>query len=275
MRYITFEALDGKKIHSKDFGLFVSKFRPSPPSLRNVFDELNGRHGQIDFGSTYDNRTIEFEGFFNGKTSEAYPLYRDRIFRIFASLKPFYLIDSAQPWKRWLVRLDGDWDVDKVNLSKFGEVKATFITTGKPFAETNATTLEPKVWKDNGWWWGAGISWGDDDQYVYDTNEFVVRNYGDIPVDPRNAELIIRYQGASTDLKITNLTTGEVFQHYGATGTPDLLEINGIRTLKNGLSVITSTNLRLLTLDTGVNSFKVEGTTGAFTLSFNFRYLYL
>lgn len=275
MRFITFEYLDGTKINSKDFGLFVSKFRPSPPSLRNTFDELNGRHGQIDFGASYDNRTIEFEGFFNGKTSEAYPLYRDRIFRNLARLKSFYLIDSAQPWKRWLVRLDGEWDVDKVNLSTFGEVKATFITTGQPFAETNATTLQPKVWKDGGWWWGAGISWGDDDEYIYSSTSFTVRNFGDVPVDPRQSELVIKFTGESSNLTITNTTTGDVFQYNGTTGASDTIAINGIRSLKNGLSIISSTNLKLITIEQGDNAFTVAGTTGAFTISFEFRYLYL
>lgn len=275
MRFLTIEALDGTRVDTKDIGLFVSKFRPSSPKLRNVFDELNGRHGQIDFGASYDNRTIDFEGFFNGKSTAAYPLYRDRLFRIFGGLKSFYVIDSAQPWKRWLVRVEGDWDVDKVNLTTFGEVKITFITTGKPFAETNVTTLEPKVWKDNGWWWGAGIAWGDDDEYIYTIPSFTVRNFGDVPVDPRQSELVIRFTGASSNLSITNLTTGDVYQYIGTTGASDTLEINGIRSLKNGLSVISSTNLKLITIQKGDNQLLVEGATGAFTVSFEFRYLYL
>lgn len=275
MRFITIQKLDGTQVKTKDVGLNISKFRPSPPTLRNVFDSLNGRHGQIDFGASYEPREIEVEGFFNGITHEYYPLYRDQLFRMFGSLEAFYIIDSAQPWKRWLVRINGDWDVDKVNLSTYGEFKLTFITVESPFAETNATTLEPKVWKDEGWWWGSNVFWGDDDEYIYKTSQFIVRNFGDVPIDPRQTQLVLTYKGPSNNLVITNTTTGEQFKYFGTTTIDDDLKIDGIRTLKNGLSVIADTNLKLLTLKPGENIFTVAGNTGKFTLSIEFRYLYL
>lgn len=275
MRYVTIEHLDGTTVDSRDFGFVVNRFHVPAPTVLNKSETIDGRHGGIDFGASYGPREIELEGYFNGKTVAAYPLYRDRIFRMFGGLKSFYIIDSYQPWKRWLVRVDGDWDVDRLGRTAFGEVKMTLKTQNLPFAETNATTLEPKVWKDNGWWWGAGIAWGDEDAYVYTTPSFTVKNFGDVPVDPRQSELVITFNGVSTNLSITNETTGDVFQYYGTTGASDEIEINGIRPLKNGLSAIADTNLKLITIEPGENDFTVDGATGAFTISFEFRYLYL
>lgn len=275
MRYVTIEHLDGTTIDSRDFGFVVSRFHVPAPTIINKSENIEGLHGQIDFGASYAPRELELEGYFNGKTVAAYPLYRDRVFRMFGGLKSFYIIDSYQPWKRWLVRVDGDWDVDRLGRTAFGEVQMTLKTMKLPFAQTNATTLEPKVWKDNGWWWGAGISWGDENAYVFNTTSFTVKNFGDVPVDPRQSELVITFNGASSGLTITNETTGDVFQYYGTTGASDEIEINGIRPLKNGLSIISDTNLELITIDPGDNQFTVDGATGPFTITFGFRYLYL
>lgn len=271
---LTIERKNGDILTNKDIGLVVSRFDVSPPALDTTTESIAGRHGNIDLGSTYLPREIELEGYFKSYDFRSYPIYKDRLYKAFASEEAFYLIDSRQPWKRWLVKLSGQSSIDRIPMTRFGEVSMSFETMGMPFSTSAATSLEPRVWEDNGWFWGSGISWSDED-FVYTTESFNVPNYGDVIVNPRFMELIIRFSGASTDLRIQNLSTGDDWQYTGTTASEDIVTINGIRSTKNGISIIRDTNKQLLRLATGDNAIQVTGATGEFTISFEFRFAYL
>jgi hypothetical protein len=169
--------------------------------------------------------------------------------------------------------LSSNIDAERVNLSRFGQVSLTLVTVGLPFAESAMTSLQAREWQDNGWWWGAGIEWSDED-YIYQSSSFTVPNFGNVAIDPRFMQLIVRFNGASTNLRIQNLTTGDDWQYTGTTLVGDQIRLEGIRSLKNGTSIVRDTNFQLIKLDPGINQFAVTGATGAYTISFEFRYHY-
>lgn len=111
--------------------------------------------------------------------------------------------------------------------------------------------------------------------YTFTTTTFRVFNAGDIDIDPRVLPLKITFTGASTNLTITNQTTGDTWQYTGTTQTGDTITLDGVRSLKNGASIFRNTNRKLITIKPGWNKFIIEGTTGAFTISFDFRFYYL
>lgn len=259
---------------TEEIGLTVNRFDVSPPSLDNTTESIAGRHGNIDLGSTFEPREIELEGFFKSYDINSFPMYRDRLFKMFASQQAIYLVDSRQPWKRWFVKLNGTASVDRIPLTRYGEVNMSFITMGMPFATSSAKSIESRKWKDNGWFWGGGIYW-DDEDFVYGTTSFSVPNYGDFIVNPRFMELRIIYNGASTGLKIENLTTGDDWEYSGTTIFDDQILIDGIRSFKNGSSIIRDTNKHLITLAPGKNEFRLTGTSGNFNIIFDFRFAYL
>lgn len=274
MIVITIEQLDGSKITTQDIGLTVDTFSVSPPTLSHTLEAIDGRHGNIDLGSTLNARPIEMTGYIESYDKASFPMYRDRLFKAFANPKGFYLIDSRQPYKRWRAKLDGDWKADRVPFHNVGEVELSFLTMGLPYASSAATSLQPRMWQENGWWWGAGISWSDED-FVYNTTSFTVPNFGDVTVDPRFMEGIIRFNGASNNLRIRNLTTGDDWQYTGTTASNDQVTLEGVRSLKNGTSIVRNTNKQLISLAPGNNQFQITGATGAFTISFEFRFPYL
>ncbi|MFP7447167.1 phage tail family protein, partial [Bacillus infantis] len=114
-------------------------------------------------------------------------------------------------------------------------------------------------------------------QYLFQQSAFSIWNDGDEPVDPRErwAYLQVLFQGASENLTIKNLTTGDEWSYTGTTAAGDIIELNGIRSLKNGSSIFGQTNRKLLTLAPGMNQFEVSGTTGPFQISFDFRFYYI
>jgi len=87
--------------------------------------------------------------------------------------------------------------------------------------------------------------------------------------------LKITFTGASSNLTITNQTTGDMWQYTGTTQAGDTITLDGVRSLKNGASIFGQTNRKLITLKSGWNDFAITGATGAFEISFDFRFYYL
>ncbi|PFY57870.1 phage tail protein, partial [Bacillus toyonensis] len=48
-----------------------------------------------------------------------------------------------------------------------------------------------------------------------------------------------------------------------------------VRSTKNSLSIVRDTNKKVISLQTGINEFEIIGATGAFSISFDFRFQYL
>jgi hypothetical protein len=87
--------------------------------------------------------------------------------------------------------------------------------------------------------------------------------------------LKITFTGASTNLTITNTTTGDIWQYTGTTQAGDTITLDGVRSLKNGVSVFGNTNRKLITIAPGWNNFTITGASGSFTISFDFRFYYV
>lgn len=277
--YLTIETLDGQtyKLDDDKYRVHTLDFLVSSPEYDHRSDGIEGRDGVIDLGSSYTKRKLTAELYLKASSIESYALYRDQVFKLFKSKKAFYITESRTPWKRWLVKVTNSFELDQTRI--YGLFSVEMETVGLPYVESRATTLEPLVWENEGWFWGAGMSWGDNpDQYnITNKTSFIIPNYGDITIDPRMMDLTIRFTGASSNLRITNVTTGDVFQYNGTTFANDTLVLEGVRVWKNDTtnSVVLSTNYGLITIDPGENTFSVAGVIGEFTLSFEFRFYYL
>jgi len=110
---------------------------------------------------------------------------------------------------------------------------------------------------------------------IENQTSFRIYNAGDKTIDPRELPLKITFRGASTNLTITNQTTGDCWQYTGTTVKSDFLVLDGIRSLKNGVSIFSDTNRKLITLVPGWNDFTITGASGYFEITFNFRFYYL
>lgn len=277
--YLTIETQDGQtyKLDDDKYRIHTLDFLVSSPEYNHQSENIEGRDGGIDLGSSYTKRKLTAELYLKASSIESYAIYRDQVFKLFKSKKAFYITESRTPWKRWLVKVTNSFELDQTRV--YGLFSVEMETVGLPYVESKATTQEPLVWRDEGWFWGAGIAWGDNmDQYnVTNQTAFTIPNYGDVTVDPRMMDLTIRFTGASNNLAITNTTTGDVFRYNGTTGASDQLVLEGVRVWKNvtSNSVILSTNYGLITIDPGDNEFTVTGATGNFTISFEFRFYYL
>jgi Phage tail protein len=266
------ELKDGSVYDMATLGLLVRRFTVHSPSPRHVTDIIEGRDGQIDLGTTYAGRKISADISMFAADLTDFALLRNEVFRVFDSRNSFYVIADSEPGKRWLVKVDGDYAVDQIG--SYGTFSITF-TSPLAYSESVGTTLDPFTFESEVWQTGGGLPL-DETNYTHNTTTFSIYNSSDdVTINPRYMPLVIEFTGASTNLQISNTTTGDTWKYTGSTNATDIVRLDGVRSTKNGLSIFGNTNRKLITLAPGSNEFTITGVTGAFTISFDFRFYLL
>lgn len=265
------ERLIGTIYDFDTLGITTRDFVVSSPKPRHTTEQVEGRHGAIDMGTVYDPRAISASFYAKAADGVDFALMRDEIFRLLRSDEAFYVIESRNPGKRWLVKVADTFGLDQQH--KYGMFTVDFIANSG-FAESVGTTLDPFTFDAEAWQVGQGLS-EDAPTYSFTTSSFRLYNAGDITVDPREFPLVITFTGASTNLSIKNVTTGDEWKYTGTSAAGDSIVLDGIRSTKNGLSIFRNTNRKLVTLAPGWNDFVITGASGSYSISFEYRYYYL
>lgn len=264
------QQLNGQTYHLEDYGIDVLDFEVDAPEADIEKEYVEGRNGWVDMGATFKGRTMRAD-FYLKNVGYEFALVRNEIFKIFRSNDPFYLIDLRERGKRWLVRAN-NYPIKQLTKNQ-GEFSIDFKSS-KSYAESVGTTLTPFTFDAEVWGVGMGLIDADEMEYEHTTNEFDIYNAGVVAIDPVEDDLKIKFTGASEGLKIENKTTGDVFEYYGQTNDSDVLELNGVEVLLNGINVLGNSNMELITLAEGFNEFLISGSSGAFNITFEFRFKY-
>jgi phage-related protein len=264
---------DGSIIDLHEKNLWVSSFRILSPAPEHITETVEGRHGSVLLETRLKERLITTTIQVEAVDHIDFDLFRDELFKIFNPLEEVYIIRDLQPGKRMKVKVSNEFDIDYITLED-GEFSVDFVIYSV-FLESVGTTLSPFTFDAEIWQIGQGLIEANDLKYVHNTPSFRIYNAGDIDIDPRVMPLKIEFKGISTNLTITNATTGDTWQYTGTTQAGDTITLDGVRALKNGTSIFGATNRKLITIKPGWNDFTVTGATGAFTISFDFRFYYL
>lgn len=276
------KTLDNFKIVLKDgtvydmydnFSVMVRSFSVSSPQPVPYHEKIEGRNGLIRMGRDLNPPKISVVCSLFAVDYTDTELLRAELVKVLLTTEEFYVIHDAQPFKRWLVELGSEFSPGKIG--SYGEFTLDFVMAST-YAESVGTTLDPLTFDSEMWGVGNGLTTDEDTTYTHATSTFRIFNAGDIAINPRELPLKITYTGASTNLKITNTTTGETWSYTGTTTAGQTLSIDGVRSLKSGVtSVFKDTNRKLITLKPGWNDFTVTGVTNPFTVAFDFRFYYL
>ncbi|MEK4494500.1 distal tail protein Dit [Ureibacillus sp. FSL W8-0352] len=268
------QLLDGIKYDIGDYSL--KRLYHHIPSISMVHNTTtaNGRGGLLFLDSQYGERIITVELLYQATGIFDYYLLRDKVNALFTRPEPYYIVFKNEPYKRWLVRVNNNFELPPNQQMEAFTIE---FTCENIFSESIGTTLEMqnnKEWDVGLFAWNDTITWDDDLSYTFTNKNFNVKNLGNVDIDPREHELIVTIKGDFPNgLTMINNTTEEVYQYNGKLTTSDTLMINGIRTLKNGISDFGSTNKKLITLRPGENNMTISGGTMS-SISFNFRFLY-
>lgn len=260
---------NGEEYDLSELGILTNSFIIDAPITKHYRDVIGGRDGFVDNGTTYDGRTMRARCTMIANDFLDYDLLRNEIFKLFDSKESFYIVRDSEPGKRWLVKYDGTYSMARLT-DVLGEFEIPFISPSA-YAESIGTTLDPKTFGVGLWQVGQGLI-ADETMYTHTTNSFSIYNVGDVEINPRFIPLAIIYQGASENLKLRNETNGTEWQYTGTTVSTDTITLDGIRSLKNGVSIFGDTNRKLITLEKGRNDFTLTGASGSFSISFDFRF---
>ncbi|QGG51612.1 distal tail protein Dit [Lysinibacillus pakistanensis] len=263
---------DGREILMSLYGLKLLKYYIPSVSIEHQTSIVEGFDGPIFNGTRFSGRIITAKFMYKAFDYHDFKLFVAEINALFARKEYFYIIFGAEPGKRWKVRLAESYSPNEL-LRKVGELEIKFICENI-FAESVPTTMDLKEWDVDKWQWGMGIDWDEDLAYSFSSNNFSVKNYGNVLIDPRQHDLEIILRGSFSYVTITNHTTGDSYQYNGSLNGNDTLILRGVQTLKNYVSDFKNTNKRLLTLAAGNNNISISGGT-VHSIAFNFRFLYL
>lgn len=264
------ELLDGTRHDIADYNLKrLYHYIPSA-SIEHDSVAVDGR-SDIIINSKINNRTITVDFAYLSQDIFDFYLLRDEVNALFLREEAYYIIFKNEPYKRWLVKVANGYNLQpNQRLESF---TIEFVTINA-YAESIATTQTLKEWDVDSWAWNGAIDWDDTLQYQFSSNEFSVNNLGNAIIDPRVNDLEIRIKGrTNSSIQITNRTTGDIYIYSRAFNESDEIVLNGIRTLRNGISSFSDTNKKIITLNPGVNDFFIEGAE-VDSIQFNFRFLY-
>lgn len=264
--------LNGREIDVTKNGVYwLSHVIPSIDLEHNI-EDVDGRDGGVLLSTTYKQRTITARFLYDVLDIQDFYLLRDELNSLFVRKESFYITFKEEPYRRWLVRLAQQFEMTPSPQMESFEI--SFITVNI-FGESVSTTKSLKEWDVGLWAWDGSINWEDELKYIHNTNEFTIRNLGTAPINPKQNELQIIIKGNFTSrFTLINNTTGETYFYDGTLVNSDTLVIDGVNTLLNGNSVFSRTNKRLITLNSGINNFTIQGGTIQ-SIEFNFRFLYL
>jgi len=271
---VTVERLDGTRyVLNEELGLMCSNFSVDAPSPVTETSTRPGVDGYADLGTTYEGRTLYARFYLTGVNNYHYAMLRSQVFRIFDSREEFIIYTSEESRKRWRVKCAASFSVNRI-AGPIGEFEVPFISKS-PYAESLGTSQEGFTFASDVWSFGQNIPLNEELVYKFSDQQFHMWNLGDAPIDGRQHALKIFYKGASSELTIRNVTNGQTWVYEGRSNKEDTIVLDGVFSRKNGVSIFRDTNRNVMVLEKGKNDFEITGMIGAFTLEFDFRFLYL
>ncbi|WFA04406.1 phage tail family protein [Bacillus sp. HSf4] len=256
---------------ARDLSVLVRSFVVSAPSPSIYYEKIEGTDGSIRTGKDFGIRSIKAECRMFAEDTDDFFLLRNKVVAALYKQSQYYVICESEPYKRWKVEVSSSFDPDRVGT--IGDFTLQF-DCADVFAESLGTTLDPFTFDADKWLLGEGFT-DTIPAYTHTTTSFSIYNAGHIPIDPIEMPLIITYKGGSSNLTITNETTGDSWKYTGSTASGDTIALNRVVATKNNTSIFGNTNRKIITLAPGWNRFKLSGTSGSFEITFNFRFYYL
>lgn len=245
------EHLDGKVFDLYGQNVVTRDFIVSSPTYSRDMIYLDGGYGAIESNVTLEPRNIVIHFWMRADdVLKEYVSLRDFVFNVFGRGKPFYITDSREPTKRWLVILESGFEMEQTDHYGFFEVPLLAL---KGVSETSNIITRN-----------------------YRTSKFNLYNPGDVEVKMVNQEETeINFYGISSRLAILNHTNGEVWTFDGDTQSNSTITLRGVRSYRNGIPIFRDTNKQVLQLEVGNNEIEIIGASGDFEVEVKTRWYFL
>ncbi|MFB4164809.1 phage tail domain-containing protein [Alteribacillus sp. JSM 102045] len=159
------------------------------PDIDTQKATIEGVDGYMDRGTRYEGRILTIEADML-KVPAEFEEGRNQIFRIFKSKEEFYLIDSKEPYRRWVVKM----------ASGFNMPRETPLFTSFTIELESRLSYAESI---------------DQQTQTFTSSSFTVTNNGDSVINPRswNTPMTITLRNIRGGIRLENTTNGSVWEY--------------------------------------------------------------
>lgn len=294
-------------INLGELGFFLTlPLKISTPELVTEFNRIDGMAGRVLSHASHEKVVIEAEIEFNFSFEAQYPMLRDRIQSIVSGTEPFYIREivpehiEVKPelpgetqgpmklptmryadGKQYLVIGAGSTSFEQVSLTGTGTV--TFETARLPYAESIGTSMiinnNGVMTTDNLWSMGMGLLMQEKNKetWIYKYSNvptFNIFNPGHVPINDykQYCKIKLTARQSASSIRLTD-RYGRTFVITRTINSGDVIVINQPYVTVNDATAIQDTNYVFPYIDSGYNTFKIEGIS-AYDIEFDFRFYY-
>ncbi|MCE5131182.1 phage tail family protein [Staphylococcus saprophyticus] len=219
--------------------------------------EINGTDGVLKGPTTFGPFNLVLNFSFKGLDTKDLKLYKQKLRNTLYKREPYYVWHSDAPGKKYAVYCDSNDNEDLTNsFATFAVTFVVFKGYSESLKETDQFSLSSGDWQFEG-----GVLADDNIKYKHNTTSFKIYNGSSDVINPllrHKFKLLINID-APKGFKITNKTTGDVFEYKKSIKSNQRLTINGVHPFINNQRVGIDTNWQWLTLNQGFNDFEITG----------------
>lgn len=232
-------------------------FQEDSVSVNANTQEIAGTDGVLP-GSIYFgpfNLILNFS--FKGLDTKDLHLMKQKIRGLLFRREPFFVWHSDMPGKKYAVYCESNENEDLTN--SFATFAVTF-NVYKGYSESLKMTDEFSL-SSGDWQFETGVLVDEDIKYKHDTTGFKIYNGSTDIIDPllrHQLQIKIKIE-AEDGFKLTNKTTGDVFEYKQPIKSNQNLIINGVHPILNDKRVGVDTNWQWITLESGFNDIEFTG----------------
>lgn len=231
-------------------GIWVEDVKIPAVVPEHYSESVEDMDGSVYFSTYLKERPITAFLQFEISDGTSITTYNRHLSGLFNPREQYYLVMDEDPSIRYGVRISNGYEIDELSWED-GKFEIEFIMFN-PLRES--INLVKKS---------------------FTISSFNFKNGGNQLIDmTKQAETEITFKGSSTNLTITNKTTGDVWKYNGNTTSLEIIKLKGVQAFKGSLSIFGQTNKKLITLAVGNNEFEVTGATD-FELNISTRFYFL
>lgn len=233
--------------------------------------EIKGTDGVLTGPSTFSPFKLTLRFAYVGTDIKDYHLFKTRLRQEIYKREAYYVQHSDMPARKYAV-IPAAISYEDM-YGKNGEVSIDF-TVIKGYSESLKDTSDITFLTDY-WQWENGVI-TDDIAYEFNTPRFTVWNGSTDTIDPlMRHNLIIEVKGvASTNFKIINHHTGDIFEYNSSLAQTSKFKLDGVHPYVDGKRSGLNTNHEYIRLTSGWNNIEIQGLTGDITVNFKFNFIY-
>lgn len=219
--------------------------------------EITGTDGVLLGPTTFGSFNLVLNFAFKGVDTKDLRLMKQKLRNLLFKREPYYVWHSDAPGKKYAVYCDSNENEDLTN--SFATFEVTFVAY-KGYSESYKMTDEFSR-NDATWQFETGVTIDDSIKYTHESTVFKIYNGSTDTIDPllRHDLQIKINMDAPNGFKLTNKTTGNIFEYKKKLKNNQNFILNGVYPLLNNKRVGIDTNWQWITLDPGMNQIEIAG----------------